>query len=302
MKKTDKPILITPKVLARIPLPLPGEEGDKEDRGRVLVIGGNSELPGAVLLAATAAMRAGAGKLQIATAAGVARLLGVSIPEARVFALPETKTGALAASAVTRLEKHLGESQAVCVGPGMLNDAAAKRFVKDVLRHCLGVTVVLDAGAIACLADGKKLLHPFEGRAIITPNSGEMAGLCGVDKSVIEHDQLSIARKSAAELRAVVALKGRETFIASPAGVVYTNRAGNVGLATSGSGDVLSGIIAGLAARGAEPHVAAAWGVYLQARAGDRLAKRTGQFGFLARELAAEIPALMSELSKDKKK
>jgi NAD(P)H-hydrate repair Nnr-like enzyme with NAD(P)H-hydrate dehydratase domain len=100
----------------------------------------------------------------------------------------------------------------------------------------------------------------------------------------------------------VIALKGRETFIAAPTGKTYSNRAGNVGLATSGSGDTLSGIIAGLAARGAEPLQAAVWGVYLHARAGDRLARRMGRLGFLARELLAEIPALMSELDGRKKR
>ncbi|MCA1593580.1 MAG: NAD(P)H-hydrate dehydratase [Acidobacteria bacterium] len=302
MKKNDKPTLITPKVLKRIPLPLPGEDGDKEDRGRVLVIGGNSEMPGAVILAATAAMRAGAGKLQIATAASVATLVGACMPEALVFALPETKAGALAASAVAKLEKHLGETQAVCVGPGMMSDEAVNRFVKGVLRHCRGVNVVLDAGAIACLAGNADSVHALDGRAVITPNQGEMAGLCDEDKSAIERDPLRFARRAAEELGAVVALKGRETFIASPGGEVYLNRAGNVGLATSGSGDVLSGLVAGLIARGAQPLVAAAWGVYLHARAGDRLAERIGLFGFLARELPAEIPALMSELSQTRKR
>ena len=93
-------------------------------------------------------------------------------------------------------------------------------------------------------------------------------------------------------------LKGRETFVASPGGKVFVNRAGSVGLATSGSGDVLAGVIAGLVARGAEPARAAAWGVYLHALAGERLARRVGPLGFLARELPAEIPPLMAELSR----
>jgi hydroxyethylthiazole kinase-like uncharacterized protein yjeF len=123
-----------------------------------------------------------------------------------------------------------------------------------------------------------------------------MSGMTGESQDRIERNREETARRAAEKFRAVVTLKGRETLIASPDGQLYVNRAGNVGLATSGSGDVLSGIITGLAARGSNPVQAAAWGVYLHARAGERLAERMGRLGFLARELAAEIPSLMKEL------
>jgi NAD(P)H-hydrate repair Nnr-like enzyme with NAD(P)H-hydrate dehydratase domain len=130
-----------------------------------------------------------------------------------------------------------------------------------------------------------------------------MATMLGTDKSTVISDQLTTAREAARSLRAVVALKGAETHIAAY-GVAqsYCNRAGNVGLATSGSGDTLSGVITGLAARGAAPLQAAVWGVHLHARAGDALAKRMGRLGYLARELLAEVPALMSKLEERKKR
>ncbi len=298
MKKIEQSIHITPRLLKKIRLPQPGAEGDKEERGRLLIIGGSSEMPGAIMLAATAGLRAGAGKLQIATTESVAPLVASNVPESLVFALPETKAGELSHAGVARLEKHLGEAQAVCIGPGLMDTTVVRRFVKAVLRCCDKSIVVLDAGAISCLATDKKLLHAHEGRAIITPNAGEMAGINETDKSMIERDSLRIALRAAKELRAVVALKGRETFIATPDGEAFRNDAGNVGLAASGSGDVLAGIVAGLAARGAMPHIAAVWGVYLHARAGDRLAARMGQLGYLPREVPAEIPSLMSGLSK----
>src|SRR5438874_11507465 len=111
-----RPTVITPNVLRRMPLPLPFEGGDKEERGRVLVVGGSSETPGAVVLAGTAALRAGAGKLQLATCAANAPLVAARVPEARVFALPETRTGKLARSACARLVVHVGEAQAVFLG------------------------------------------------------------------------------------------------------------------------------------------------------------------------------------------
>jgi ADP-dependent NAD(P)H-hydrate dehydratase len=289
--------LITPEVLRRVPLPTPEEGGDKEERGRVLLVGGGRETPGAVLLAGTAALRAGAGKLQVATGAANAPLVASRLPEARVFALPETKDGRLKPSAANALREHFGGAQAVCIGPGMIEDESVARFVRGALRMCGEVAVVLDAGAVACLSAGRDLLHELEGRAVITPNGDELSEIFGEDKKEVTARPLEAARRAAAEFRCVVALKGRETFIASPEGRVYVNRAGCVGLATSGSGDVLAGVVAGLVARGAEPFRAAAWGVYMHARAGERLSARLGQLGLLARELPGEIPAVMSELS-----
>jgi hydroxyethylthiazole kinase-like uncharacterized protein yjeF len=289
-------------VLRRFRLPQPDDDGDKEERGRILVVGGASEMPGAIILAGVAALRAGAGKLQIATVGSIAPLVAMSIPEARVFALAETRTGAIAASAVAMLVELALRVHALVVGPGMVDEAAITRLLKKLLSQITKPTVVIDAGALACLDNDGQLLHALHGRAIITPHAGEMSRITGISKTSIERDPLMHARNVAKEYRAVVALKGRETIIVAPDGDAYCNRAGNVGLATSGSGDVLSGLIAGLAARGAQPLQAALWGVHLHARAGDRLAHTVGPLGYLARELPAEIPALMSELDVRKKK
>ena len=289
-----EPTLITSEVLRKIPLPMPDEDGDKEARGRVMVIGGGRETPGAVVLAGVAALRAGAGKLQVATGASNAPLVAAALPEARVFALSETRAGKLSSAACAKLEVHLSKAQCVCLGPGMIEDESVARFVEATLRMCGEVPVVLDAGAVACLGDGRGLLHALGGRAVVTPNAEELEELFGGEPG---GGPLGVARRAAEDFRAVVVLKGRETFVVSPDGAAYVNRAGSVGLATSGSGDVLAGVIAGLIARGAEPAHAAAWGVHLHALAGERLSRRMGLLGFLARELPAEIPALMSELS-----
>lgn len=293
----NPPVLITPQLLRTMPLPSPDEGGDKEARGRVLVVGGGRETPGAVVLAGTAALRAGAGKLQVATVESNAPLVASNLPEARVFALPETRAGKLSKTACAKLEEHLGKAQCVCVGPGMIEDESVARFVEATLRMCCDVPVVLDAGAVACLSAGRDLLHALGGRAVVTPNAEELAEVFG-EEFAERGGALAAARRAAEEFRAVVVLKGRETFVSSPGGETFVNRAGSVGLATSGSGDVLAGLIAGLVARGAEPARAAAWGVHLHALAGERLARKVGPLGFLARELPAEIPPLMAELSR----
>jgi ADP-dependent NAD(P)H-hydrate dehydratase len=297
-----RPLLVSPALLRGWPLPQPDEEGDKEERGRVLVVGGASEMPGAVILAATAALRAGAGKLQIATSRSIAQAVAVAVPEARVFALPETKAGAVAPSAATEIIKRAADVNAVLIGPGMMNERAIEQLVQKVLPRIGKATVILDAGALSCFKGSPKCLHNLNCKAVLTPHAGEMANMLDVSKASIMREPLQTARKAASDLRAVVALKGAETFIAAHGNrKTYCNRTGNIGLATSGSGDTLSGIITGLAARGATPLQAAVWGVYLHARAGDVLAKRMGRLGFLARELLAEVPALMSELDRRKK-
>lgn len=297
-----RPLLISPALLRRWPLPQPDEEGDKEERGRVLVVGGAWEMPGAVVLAATAALRAGAGKLQIATCRSLAQMVAVAIPEARVFALPETRAGAVALSAAAEISKRAAEMDAVLIGPGMIDEKLVAQLVQKVLPRIGKATVILDAGGLACFKESPQCLHHLGCKAVLTPHAGEMANMLGISKLAVTRDPLATARKAATDLRAVVALKGAETYIAAHGNSkTYCNRTGNVGLATSGSGDTLSGIIAGLAARGAQPLQAAVWGVYLHARAGDVLAKNIGRLGYLARELLAEVPALMSELYKRKK-
>jgi ADP-dependent NAD(P)H-hydrate dehydratase len=289
--------LITPALLRRWPLPQPGGGGDKEERGRVLIVGGASEMPGPVILSATAALRAGAGKLQIATCRSIAQVVAAAVPEARVFALPETRAGAIAASAATEVVARAAEVGAVLIGPGMIDEKAVERLMKAALPSMGRVAVVLDAAALTCFRDSPQFLSKLDCRAALTPHAGEMAKLLGLSKEAITSEPLETARRAAIELRATVALKGAETYIAAfGSSNLYCNRAGNVGLATSGSGDVLSGIIAGLAARGAQTLQAAVWGVYLHARAGEVLARRMGRLGYLARELPAEVPALMSEL------
>ncbi len=298
--RDPRSLVLTPALLRRrFRLPHPDDDDDKEQRGRVLVVGGAVEMPGALILAATAALRAGAGKLQIAAGRSISPLVAMAVPESRVFALPETRAGALSPAAAEMIAERAGRAQALLIGPGMIDEETVKRLMKRLLPRLDGAaTVVLDAAALSCVAKDASCLHRLKGQVVLTPHAGEMANLSGVDKEVIEADPLEAVLGAVSALGAVVALKGRETLIAAPAGEnVYCNRAGNVGLATSGSGDTLSGVIAGLAARGAQPFQAAVWGVYLHARAGDTLARRVAPLGFLARELLAEIPPLMSKLS-----
>jgi len=286
---------LTVETLRSIPLPEPDESGSKEDRGRVLVAGGSRETAGALLLAGEAALRAGAGKLRLATAQGIAASVGVATPEARVFSLFETPAGGIDARAADEVLRLASGVDALLLGPGMVEELAATSLAAAVLAKVDGPAVLLDAGCLPCLSADRGALRRLGGRAVITPHAGEMAKVMGMEREAVEADPLAVARRAADELGAVVALKGPDTFVAAPGGEAYRYAGGRVGLATSGSGDVLAGIVAGLLARGAEPVRAAAWGVWLHGEAGNRLARRIGRIGFFARELAAEVPALMDE-------
>ena len=287
---------ITSALLRRWRLPKLDGDGGKEDRGRALVVGGSLETPGAVLLAGMGALRAGAGKLQIATNREVATAMAIAIPEARVIGLSSRGNGSIAAQSCKTILSDAGRCDALLIGPGMIDAAAVVDLV-----HCKRAkrsTLVVDAGALHIFRRRKALPAASHGEAIATPHAGEMADLWGIERSDVVRASLEVAREAAARLGAVMVLKGACTYIAAPDGTTFHNLEGNVGLGTSGSGDALSGIIAGLAARGATPLQAAVWGVYLHAKAGDRLARKMGTLGFLARELLTEIPPLLAALDR----
>ncbi len=295
------PNKVVPAIDARLlrgwPLPQP-EHGDKERRGRVLVIGGARQMPGAVILAATAALRAGAGKLQIATVASVSPHVATAMPESLVHAVAETPAGGFARSAASTLAAACKAVQSIVIGPGMLENAALAPLVLGTLEQLTeGQTVVLDAGALTAMHDRHARLAGLRCAVIITPHAGEMATLLGRDKEEIENQRVEAVQEAIRALRVVVVLKGTESLVGERH-QLFRNFAGNPGLAISGSGDTLSGLIAGLAARGAEPLQAAVWGVHLHACAGDVLANKIGPLGYLPRELLAEIPALMARFGK----
>ena len=293
MASASSAIEIDARLLRDWPLPEPGESADKEERGTTLVVAGSTETPGAAALAAIAALRAGAGKLAVATGVSVAPGLALALPEARVLALPESASGGLFPDGLAKLESLLARIDAVLVGPGLQDSAATRAFTRRLLKRTTRAAVVLDALAMDVILDVRR----FERAPLLTPHAGEMAHLTGFAKEEVSADPERHAREAAQRWNALVALKGSTTWIATPDGDCWRHVSSQAGLGTSGSGDALAGIIAGLAARGAPLAQAAAWGVALHARAGRALAERLGPIGYLASELAGEIPRLMDKLA-----
>lgn len=282
-------------LLRRFPLPEHPEDGDKEDRGRLLVVAGSRELAGAALLAGTGGLRAGAGKLQIVTGASVATALGVAIPEARVVGCAETEEGCIAAEEIGPLLKWVGSAQATVIGCGLQHGPPLDALLDALFESGLDKPLVLDAAVLGSLAPRAAALRAWKGGATLLPHAREMARMLECEVEEVEADPLAAARRAAERFGAVSLIKGQYSHIVAPDGRAFRLTGGGVGLATSGSGDALAGIVGGLAARGADPLTAALWGVYLHGEAGRALAARTGRIGFLARELLDEVPGLMEE-------
>ena len=301
---SGSPTLVTPSLLRDWPLPAPGE--DKYSRGSVLVIGGARATPGAALLAGAAALRAGAGKLTLAVAESVAVQVGVALPECGAMGLPETPDGSVTGEGLDRISSYLDNADAILVGPGLDDPDLAEDLLRALLEREAaagekddggGPAVVLDAFALGALANVADRFGPWKGRLILTPNPKEAEILLGRDLKDLPADVAEISDR----YQAVVSCQG---LIARPSGLdvpeeseLWKITTGYGGLGTSGSGDVLAGAIAGLRARGTTGPQAACWGTHLHAAAADRLASRLGPLGFLARELADELPALMLELN-----
>lgn len=275
------------------PLPSPDPHADKNARGRVLAIGGCTTVPGGLILTAEAALRAGAGKVRAGTVETAALPLGLAMPEIAVFGLKETEEGEIAEGCEALLDT-LHRCDAVIAGPAMgCGDAAGK-----VVDHVIGAedctaTVVLDAAALMTLGERAEALRSRDRPALLTPHIGEIAAMLGCEAEAVDADRPGAVHRAAERFGAVVVLKGSTSLIADRDGALFAYAGGGVGLATGGSGDVLAGIAAGLAARGASPLDAALWSVWLHGEAGRRCAEQMGPIGFLARELLAHVPGLM---------
>jgi ADP-dependent NAD(P)H-hydrate dehydratase len=278
----SRPLDVT--TLRSEPLPLdPADE--KTDRGTVLVIGGSPETVGAVILAGLSVLRVGAGRLQIMVAGADATALGPAIPEALIGSIDLTDGSG---DGNTQLLERIEQAQAILLGPGMADPGSAKSLLGEVARHSSPTSVVvLDAIAIGGVPDLEpELRSRLAGRWVITPNGSELQALMPGERS----DDLTV--EAARRFRAIVSSSG---VVANLDGNAWAWQEPVVGLGTSGSGDVLAGLIAGAAARCGNAAQAARWGTYLHMASGLRSAQEVGPIGYLARELLEPIPNLMLE-------
>lgn len=276
----------------RLPAPLSRHRPNvhKNQFGHLLILAGSGRMLGAAALCGLSAMRTGAGLVTIGVPKSLNKTLQAKISNViMTLPLPETSAGAIAAGAYLNIKGIFSKYQAVAIGPGMGQETGTQKFVLNVIREC-PLPVVVDADALNILSSHLEVLDHAQGPRILTPHPGEMQRLTGIARLVIEKDRQSVARDFARKYRCILLLKGHRTCVASPVGKIYINKTGNSGMATAGSGDVLTGMIAALLAQGVGPFESAKIGCYLHGLAGDSAAREHGKIALIATDIIGSIP------------
>ncbi|HVI40128.1 MAG TPA: NAD(P)H-hydrate dehydratase [Anaerovoracaceae bacterium] len=244
----------------------------KGDCGKVLIFAGSKGMAGAAVLCARAALRAGAGLVRVSVPEELFPILQIGVPEATCITRE-------------RLLEDLMQYSAIAIGPGLGDEAQNGILIRKILETT-DKPVVIDADGLNLLRNDLAVMKNAKAKLIITPHPGEAARLLGRKTADINRDRLQSALELATITGAVTVLKGAGSVVATPEGKTYINTTGNPGMATGGSGDVLTGVIAALAGQGLDPEAATTAGVFLHGVAGDLASDRMGEYGLIASDIA----------------
>jgi len=270
-------------------LPQRTENSNKGDYGRVFLVTGSAGMTGSGCLASMAALRSGTGLVYTGVPASLAHIYGSRLTEPIVLPLEDGGSGCLAAESISRILTHMKRMDAAAIGPGLTCTEHIKEIVEKIIKEST-IPLVLDADALNAISGNTEILKGLSADAVVTPHPGEMARLTGLDIQDVQADRTGVSKRFAKEYGVTVVLKGSRTVVAQPDGHVFVNPAGNAGMATAGTGDVLTGIITGLLAQGAAVGDAAAAGVFLHGLAGDIAAEKLGMHSMLASDLLIHLP------------
>lgn len=288
MKETDR--LLFNKAVFNRP-----NDSNKGTLGSLLCICGSYGMAGAAIMAGKAALRCGIGLLKIAVPKSIYPVCATNILESVYYPLEETSNGVISSKNTDFLLEMCEKSSAVVIGCGLSVCDDTKNLVQSVITNC-EKPLVIDADALNCICNKPEILKNLKAPAIITPHPGEMARLLHSTPKTVNSSRENTAIDFAKKFGVVTVLKGAGTIIASPDGEVYINHTGNSGMATGGSGDVLSGIIGSLLAQGAAPINAAAAGVFLHGTIGDLAAEKLGKISMLPTDMIDMIPTAYLKL------
>lgn len=266
----------------------------KGDYGHLMVIAGSLGKAGAAAMAAKGALRSGAGLVSVAAPMGLVPVIQQQVFEAMCIPSAESIDGTLGIGAEEELIKAAGRMTACAVGPGLSTHYETVQTIRGFIQR-LTLPLVVDADGINALAGSLDILKRLKAPAVLTPHPGEMGKLLGVSSNDVQKDRIGIASDFAKHYNVTLVLKGAGTVIASPAGDVFINSTGNPGMATAGTGDVLTGMIGGLLAQGYPEVQAACLGVYLHGLAGDLAAKEKGETSLVAGDMIEKIPEAIRE-------
>ena len=280
---------IVTKEIVKSLLPFRATYSHKGSFGKVLILAGSIGMTGAAYLASEAAMRSGAGIVVLGIPRSLNPIMEVKLTEVMTLPLAETKKQSLGEEAEETILKLMKNYSILGIGPGISRQAETQRLVRKVIEKS-NIPLVVDADAIYALSEDPTILKKTKTPLVITPHPGEIAKLINKDVDYILNNQLDITREIAQKYGIVVVLKGARTIIANKEGEVYINVGDNSGMATGGSGDVLTGIICSLIAQGADNFSAAITGVYIHSLAGDLARGIKGERGMIAGDILSQVP------------
>ncbi|MFZ5801029.1 MAG: NAD(P)H-hydrate dehydratase [Candidatus Omnitrophota bacterium] len=270
----------------------------KNDFGRVFILAGSANMLGAAALAAKAALRSGCGLVTVGVADKLNSTLQKKLPdEVMTRPLAQTAEGTISSTSFSQISDILKRAEVLAMGPGLSRNPSTQKLIRRLAA--LDMPMVIDADALNALAEKLKVLRAAcslkPAAKIITPHPGEMARLLGITAQAVQQQRKTIALGAAKKYNSIVILKGHRTVVAAPGGKLYINQTGNPGMATAGSGDVLTGMVAALLAQGIEGFQAAKTAVYLHGIAGDLAAREKTQAGMIASDIIEKIPAAIKK-------
>lgn len=268
----------------------------KNRYGHILILAGSRNMLGAAALSSLAAMRCGAGLVTLGIPKGLNSVVQKKIsPVIMTLPLNETPQQTISLAAYKQLKNRLKAYQVLGIGPGLSQNSSTQRFILKVIETATQ-PLVIDADALNALSENLKSLTRTSALKILTPHPGEMARLTSLKKKVIEEQREKIAREFAVKHNCILLLKGHRTVVASPKGKIYINTSGNPGMATAGSGDVLTGMIAAFVGQGLSGFEAAQWGAYLHGKAGDLAARKKTRVSMIATDMIDNIPSAIKKI------
>jgi NAD(P)H-hydrate epimerase len=281
-------------------IPVRRPDGNKGTFGRTLIIAGSLGFSGAAILAGRAAVRSGCGIVHLAVPEGIFDVVASCVVEAVKSAMPQTEDAALSFAALESLLDASADAQAVAIGPGIGTDRRTQKLELGFLAE-VDKPIVIDADGINNLAGKLALLSRTKTPMVLTPHPGEFARLTGLKPAEINGDRVGVSRRFATKYKVTLVLKGASTVVAAPDGRVFVNPTGNSGLASGGTGDVLTGLITGLMAQGMSPLDAACAGVFLHGLAADIAVQSLTEYCLAAGDLPDLLPqafaAVLNEAS-----
>jgi NAD(P)H-hydrate epimerase len=276
-------------------IPLRPLSAHKHSVGKIFILAGSRGYTGAPYLCSQAAMRSGAGAVVLGVPQSIHAMMTRKVTEVMIAPLEETGEGTVSPRAKGVVERHVEWSDVVVLGPGLSRNPETVSLVREVIPR-IGKPLIIDADGLNALGRDTDLLRKRKEPTIITPHVGELSRIVGEKSSTIETYRIMFAREYASRLKSTLVLKGAPTATGSPTGSVFLNSTGNPGMATAGSGDVLTGIIAALLGQGMKPDEAAFSGVFLHGLAGDIAARRVGEKSLLAHDILDFIPDALAEV------